>query len=64
MAIDGTDIGSPIPDLEMDQCSYECSIKQECEFWLFKDALCYLKSGIFYQKFLEFFGSKKIYSYN
>ena len=47
MAIDGTDIGSPIPDLEMDQCSYECSIKQECEFWLFKDALCYLKSGMY-----------------
>ena len=45
--IGGTDLpnATEIPDLEMDQCSYECSINSDCKFWLWKDTLCYLKSN-------------------
>ena len=43
--IDGTDLANgTINDLEMDQCSFECSINPDCKFWLWKDTICYLKS--------------------
>ena len=43
--IDGADLGNgTINNLEMDQCSFECSINLDCKFWLWKDTICYLKS--------------------
>ena len=58
--IDGTDIGTPIPDLEMDQCSYECTIEPTCKFWEYKDAICNLKSdkGAETDNLNSFYGSR------
>ena len=58
--IDGTDVGTPIPDFEMDQCSYECTIEPTCKFWEYKDAICNLKSdkGTETDNLNSFYGSR------